>query len=510
MPVNRLVRLFQLGYPSVVLREEAPRPEQIAVPQAYADVRDSHFIPLCTRFTGFLKEANTNPNMLDNLVEFLRYCVMVCDISFADQLRELVKSCWAFLKQTGYLMNQLYCPELCHGFIAVLLGDIYAKLPITIVDVVPDHEIFPGGTGPEVRLSDFEMSLPIQDTVWISTGLWLPAGVEGTVECPESFNEVGIQIGAHSSTLLTEAGPWRRWPLVVFSYHMEQESATVGSPFGGIVYITPMIMEPQPPKDTLFLFKNFCRYPRYVHDQPEIWEQTRGIDVPWGEIDVGSTIFTLPSEEMRKVRDFVELKTIYDQFTQRISSFLSYVPDRSYRIVFDSDVVGVGEEDSGSRVEYPATFLIEDISAIVLDLNEARPALYRAIRSLAVLSIRVDCFDPATEFALASVATALAFQDVFDDFDPFDPRFLPVPLLFRQFWEIEHVTPTVFSKTLVMFQSPDYMPMDSPDDMWVEFVRELCRSGHCNYTKLLEQAKPVPLNISQSLQGLPLMSVKRV
>jgi hypothetical protein len=173
--------------------------------------------------------------------------------------------------------------------------------------------------------------------------------------------------------------------------------------------------------------------------------------------------------------------------------------------VFDSDIVGVDDEDSEFRVEYPATLLIEDIDFVVLDVTEPRPVLYRAIRSLALLSMRMDAFEPATQFALASVATALAFQVVFDDFDPFASEFIPVPLLFRQFWEIEVATPGVFSKTLLIFQDPEYMPMDSPDDMWVEFVRELCRCGRCNYTKVLEQARLVPLNISVSLQGLPLM-----
>jgi hypothetical protein len=290
---------------------------------------------------------------------------------------------------------------------------------------------------------------------------------------------------------------------------MEHKKETVGSPFGGIVYMTPIVTGAQPLKYNRFVFNNFCRYPRYVHTNTEVWEETREIDVPWGEIDLGCLIFTLPSVEMRKIKDFTQLKIAYDRFIQTITKFLSYDPERPYRIVFDSELNGNSEEDMEPRVEYPATFLLEHIQPIVIDLSEPNPPLFQAIRALALLSIRFDCFDPLTEAALSAVAAGLALRNVFEDFDPFNAGLKNLPSLFPQFWEIEAACPGVFSKTLAIFQSADYIPMDAPDDMWVEFVRELCQCGQCNYTKLLEQAKPVPLNISVSLQGLPLLKSSR-
>jgi hypothetical protein len=247
-----------------------------------------------------------------------------------------------------------------------------------------------------------------------------------------------------------------------------------------------------------------------VHDQPEIWEETRDIDVPWGEIDIGCVIFTLPSTELRKVRDFRVLKEAYDRFTQKISTFLSYNPESPIRVVFD--VEGDSEPSDGldefqATVEYPATFLLEEVHNLVLDISEPSWQLFKALFSIARLSLRLGCFDAATEVALITVAAALALQDYYEGFDPFLSGF-PLPLLFPQFWEIEAVCPGVFSKTMLMFQDPDYQPLDSPDDMWVEFVRELCRSGHCNFTKVLEQSKPVPLNISVSIADYPLMARK--
>jgi hypothetical protein len=75
--------------------------------------------------------------------------------------------------------------------------------------------------------------------------------------------------------------------------------------------------------------------------------------------------------------------------------------------------------------------------------------------------------------------------------------------MFNELWEIETNFPGVISRTLEKFQSPDYPIAHVPEDMWIAFVRELCATGQRDFTKLLERTKPIPLNISLSLQGLP-------
>jgi hypothetical protein len=264
----------------------------------------------------------------------------------------------------------------------------------------------------------------------------------------------------------------------------------------------------QPPRDAPFTFRTFCKHPRYVHGRPEVWKETRDIDVPWAEIDIRSTIFTLPAADIRRVRDFDALKQAYDCFTQRISTFLSYEMERPHRIVFDVDVSGTTVGEFGERMEYPAIFHVDDVAKIVLDLAEPSLTLFRAVIALAMLSLRVNCFDRATEAALAAVAAALAFAEYYDGFDPFHSGFA-LPALFEPFWQVERRCSGVFAKTLAVFQSPEYIPMDAPDDMWVEFVRHLCRCGHCNVTKILEIAKPVPLNITVALQGYPVLEPEK-
>jgi hypothetical protein len=90
------------------------------------------------------------------------YYVMVCDSSFARQLRSVFEFCWDF--RTRDLTNGLSCHKPFRRFIAILLDGIYGKLPITCS--------FPGATGADVRLSNFKMSLAVPVALWVSTGLW--------------------------------------------------------------------------------------------------------------------------------------------------------------------------------------------------------------------------------------------------------------------------------------------------------------------------------------------------
>jgi hypothetical protein len=380
----------------------------------------------------------------------------------------------------------------------VLLQDIYLRVPITPEDVVPDHDVFPGPTGRDVEFCRYRMTLEIHDTMWISTGLWLPAGAQGTIECGGPLQDVAIQIGCHCEPP-AQSGPWHRWPFVLSIYQLDRDVETVSTPFGGIVYVTPMMMEGQPVREIPFTFRNFCKYPRYVHGRPEIWAETRDIEVPWGEIDLGNLIFTLPSRDIRNVMDFQALKDAYDHFTKTIATVLCYQATHPYRIVFDV------EETTPTAAEYPATFSIETIPEIVLTLTEPTLALFNAMVALSRLSLRMDCFHPSVEAALAALAASLALVQHYPAFDPITSKF-PLPPLFKQFWEVESQSHGVFSKALAKFQGPEYEPMDAPDDAWVELVKELCCCGKCNFTKLLEQWKPIPLNISLSLQGLPMAS----
>jgi hypothetical protein len=245
-------------------------------------------------------------------------------------------------------------------------------------------------------------------------------------------------------------------------------------------------------------FRGFAKYPMADMENPELWKQTRDFDVPWGEIVIGPLIFTVPTSVMREIGDFSAIYHIYGFLITELSNFIGPVVDHSYRIVFDVDLPG-----DQPVFGYPLLFRIEAIDGILIHLNSVSDDLFSVFSLIAVLTLR-DCFDLATETALGALAASVICKKLFPSFDPLALAGLSLPVLFNELWEI-HTTldPTVISRTLATFQDPDYEVADVPEDMWIAFVKVLSRNGKRNFTKLLERAKPIPLNVATSLQDLP-------
>lgn len=499
MPINKLLLKFGISFTYCLLNEELDSAENIVIPTTFNQIQNSNFVPLTGEFRAMVNQDDVNTSDLDDLVTTLRYYVMVCDESYTTTLKDIADASWSFLKKNHYSTPDGICPEICHGIVVVLLQDLYAKLPISEVDPIPERDDFPGKTG-EVEMGDHSMTLEIGDESWTSTGLWLPPGIEATVHCSEDVKALCIRIGSHHRSLLTRTGPWHRWPSVVSLYQVEKEETEVGSAFGGIVYAAASSFEPIDPFTVTLTFKNFCKYPRYVQDSPEIWAETKDIDVPWGEIETEGVIFTLPSERMRQIEDFDRVVHVYGTVTKFVSDYLSYKVAKPHRIVFDVDLDGEEIEE-----DYPLVLRIEEIDDVLVNINDLNAKFIQVITLITLMSFRENCFDVATEKALASVVVALILQELFPGFDPLTSSQWNPPLLFKEFWEIHsQVDPELIPKTLATFQDPNYPIVEQfPEDLWIAFVRQMCRVGKCNFTELLEKSRPIPLNISLSLQGLP-------
>jgi hypothetical protein len=247
-------------------------------------------------------------------------------------------------------------------------------------------------------------------------------------------------------------------------------------------------------------FDGFCMHPRIVTGNPAVWEQTKDLDVPWGEFDAGVVIFTLPTAFMREIVDF---ETIADKFkivVTGISQILALVDVRPYRIVFDVDLQGSIPVDR-SRL----FFLESDIRQVMFHFEAPAGELFEVVRLMALSSLKEEaCFDPATELAIATVTAALVFQSLFEKFDPLEHEFVGRPPLFQELWFIQlQLGVGVISQTVTVMQDPDYPRGEVSEDMWLLFVKELCAAGKQDFTRLLERVKPIPRNILRSLSTLP-------
>jgi hypothetical protein len=498
LPINAFLIEFGLAFTVCVLKDASRTP--IPVRTSFEAVQDSSFEPLTERFKALLLSDDIDTAVLDDLVTTLRYYIMVCNDEYSDQLVEIADAAWGFLHRTEYLTNEGFCPETEQGIIAVLLQELYANLPVTKSPPVPDLAVFPGETG-KVSLRDVTLKLTLKPDIWVSTGLWLPAGVAAQVITERPLENVCVQIGAHCESLLVQPGPWRRWPSVVTEYELSKRVTDVGTVFGGIVYA--ILSAPAPPSLNVKLtFNQFTMHPRFLVEPKPAWKASKNTEVPWAEIDLGNIIFTLPTAQLRKIKHFERLKKKYDDMITHLTSFMNYRLEHPYRIVFDIQL-----PDDGPRFAYPSVLLLRDMDGVLMDLDTPNMNLFKALSVIAIASIREDRFDVQIETALASAAAAVVFKALFPKFDPFNFSGLTLPPLFAELWNIH----TSFSKALIpslleVFQDPDYSSGPNPLDPWVAFVTELCRLGYRNFVNFLGSTRPIHAEMPAeilAMQGYP-------
>jgi len=72
---------------------------------------------------------------------------------------------------------------------------------------------------------------------WVAADVWVPAGGQVTVRFDQDLTGLGLQVGAHTDTLW-HLDSWSRSPQVTRHWPIEGDSITVGSAFGGLLYVT--------------------------------------------------------------------------------------------------------------------------------------------------------------------------------------------------------------------------------------------------------------------------------
>ena len=498
--VNDLLTEFGLAFPMCLLNANLESAQAANVLPDFSTVSDANFDCMIKEFAAQLQERVIDMSKLDDCVTSLRYYIMVCGPAQNDDMKRIVSSCWEFLNRTKYVTEAGVCGDLSQAIVLVLVQDLYSRLPIEEIPKIPEHEKFPGKTGESVVLSDFEMPFRIGADEWISTGLWLPASVSSTVTVEGDCPDFEIQIGCHKESLLSAQRPWPRWPSIVSVSPMSGEyEVTVGSPFGGIVYVTrDSEGEELIEQSVVIKFKRFAQYPRYIHDKPEVWEKTKDFDVPWAELDMESIIFSLPSKDARRITDFNLIKKVYGTIVSEIVKYTSMRFVRPFRVVYDVDL-----PEPLPPAMYPVVSYMKEIDGTLIDIAQPNAHLFNLAVLITISAIKENCFDALFTHLLAELAAAVALREVYPEFDPLHFPGITLSKGFVEFWEIQTgAGRTVIPNTLAIFQDPNYEPSEVPDDMWIAFVKELCKKGRYNFTKLLEDVRPLPISVSWSANEL--------
>jgi hypothetical protein len=330
----------------------------------------------------------------------------------------------------------------------------------------------------------------------ISTGLWLSAGTLGCVECADApaGAQIQIQIGAHAQSLFVAPGPWHRWPSVCAGFALRPHSTTVCSQFGGIAYLAVQAGA----RGRLQLrFRNFSRHPVADTDRPELYEATRACPAPWAEFVTPFVILTLPAAALAGFPSFAAVRNTLQLHISALTRVLVYTIDRPFRLVFDVDTVP--EVAAG----YPAFLLVSEIQDLIGAAARPTAGMFRALMQFALSSFKEGFFDPDSERALAYFAVVLVFVEVYQFFDPLDRPPVEPPQLFGEIWHIHtKVSNTILPELFRRAQLPQAVLFEAPQEMWMNFLKEISDVAKMNFVPLFKDKKLVPLSLEVELGRL--------
>ena len=487
-PINKLLINFGLSYTFSFV----PMPEGgVQIHSDFESTYKSHFFKIIQEATELLSDVEKVKQInIDGIVTAVRFYIAVSDVEQTQYISKLESICYDYLYNAGFAINGVFEPDMKQILILLLLQDIIPRLPAEEVKAAKGYEVFPG-VCEETSYEDYSFELEILDEEWVSTGLYLPAGVVGTVICEEMYPNLHLQVGAHHESLIQKSPPWKRWPSIVSAFPLITKELKIASPYGGPVYIVASDQYDGKIKVNL-TFKNFVQYPRIIMENPSVWENTKDKKVPFGEIQSEYFIISMPVDRIKNL-DIQKVTTIMNGICKRITSFMSYQLLRQFRVVFDIDT------ESGASFGYPIVCSINEIGPMFQNLDKPSMALFTLINLMGIVTIPEGCFDSTIEAALAALAASVAFKDLYPEFDPIEFASETLPPIFKELWIImDNVGEDIIPQTLVKFQSPDYEIVGVPEDTWIEFVREMCKIGKKDFTKILEQSRPIPLSVSMS------------
>lgn len=499
--INNLLQRFGLSFSTAIINQDIQEPLVIEMPSEFDLIKNFSFLSSLDELAIILDECDTDVLKLDRAVTTARFYIAVSGSRQTQLLLDIAQRAWTYLNETNYSASEGICPEIYHQIVLLLLQEIYPILPLRTTPPIPDVKTFPGDAG-EIDLKFFLRTLQFKDSSWVSTGLYSPPRIVGIVNSPEEHPGLCIQIGSHTESLISKSGPWKRWPIISCGYPMNDTSIDIGSAFGGIVYASYAGAEESNQQITLE-FRNFTEYPRYIESDKSIWESTQNNQVPWGEIETGSVIFTLPSAQMRKL-NLPKVCAFYEDVMSIVNEFLG-IKDLPHpaRVVFDIELA-----DDNCTFGYPIVKLESDIPPLLINFNQQSECLFETITNLTRQQLRENTFSSEIEDMFGRISACLVFKKLFHGFDPIVYKGNnPLPVLFKEMWHIHNLNPKIIPGAFDKMNDPSFHFSAHEIDNWNSFVHEMCTFAEYDFTKVLSAYKPIPLNASANLKQFPVFQM---
>ncbi|MBS0196187.1 MAG: hypothetical protein JSR77_05460 [Planctomycetes bacterium] len=227
------------------------------------------------------------------------------------------------------------------GVSRVLLAlqvELERQTPADRVRAHPASAAFPGQVPADAARVDQTIELDMSVPQWHSTGLYAPPGAVVTVTNRDEAKGCSLRIGCHTDTLWHHER-WDRVPDVSREWPLTQSVTTAASAFGGLVYIE---VSSGRSGTAHFLVSGAVQAPRYVLGKTASaeWVSSRQAPGPWGELESGKVIVSVPSQVLRELEDPSAVMEFWNKISDAHATLATIAtqPDRPHRFVADVQI----------------------------------------------------------------------------------------------------------------------------------------------------------------------------
>ena len=458
---------------------------------------------LITKFQKIVKHQPIDTPKLDSLCTLICFhCTTIREVG-NELIDEIYSKMSEYLFTLDCLSNNVVCPQIEAKIIAVLITQIIDKVSPTKFVNIDLSESFPGKTG-NVTVATYKIEL-IPTYEWISTGIFLPPGIIASIDTDKPLDcQLSVQIGSNPKNLLTipDLGSWKRWPIVTQTYPLIENHFEFSSLFGGIVYFL-FESNDTPISPIEITVSNVCRYPRFfimpqndnttsitntailasdednltlsltstgdiseIHN--EMWEQTKDIDVPLGEIETETIVFTAPSSYLRSIPNISKFAMKYHSLVRRIFSLTALDLNKQVRVIYEVDTF-----ESCSSIDCYPYYVTLDTLQKYINYQEPSKQLFDLLSHVAFLSLPEDYFSPEVEMSMAFVASCAVMKEEYPNCDPLIYMNETPGTIFTELWKIYNTyDKSALTIAFLKIRSFKHKDLFSINDMWGRFVQE--------------------------------------
>ena len=468
-PINHILRVSGLAFHDSLL---TPQTRNLKVMQL-EDLEKFTLDHMCDHFLELMDAEDVDLVALDDSISQLRYSVSEMTEQHADRCVQLYEKTWSFLERTGFHTDNAICPSVIHAVAAVIVAELVPKLPADRVTASSLAELFPGLAGPSEKPVQSKMRMSAKAESTNCTGMWLQAGTQAKIT---SDAPITVQIGSHAMCLFITPVPWKRWPSVVSHIDIEAHTETpIASPFGGLVYIQSTVS-----RMVQISIDGAMRAPMIAYNRKEVWEDTKELDVPWGEIKTQTLLLTMPTQSMREIADPARYCSMIDAAVHNLMSFIGAQLPEPRRIVFDVEI------PDADVVVMDAIYMHMKYLPEITNVQQASPAFYELLKHVCFSMIPDAFFDKEMEMTISSAAACYAVGATWPEADPLLYANGGSMQLVLDLWNVcrekGHAPFAAAIQALMTNQQ-----ISTPHDAWVFFVTTLSNKSGTPLPQLMDK-----------------------